>query len=308
VSKRVPTNLPASIRQKLSDLARARNDAFDLILVKYGLERILYRLSQSSHRGSFVLKGALLFELWTHDTYRPTRDADFLGRGSNSLERIAAIFQELCRMEVEADGLVFDASSVRAERITEDADYEGVRVTFTALLERARIPIQIDIGFGDAVTPAPVESDYPTLLPAPHPRLFVYPKETVVAEKFEAIVKLGIANTRMKDFYDLEVMARTFEFEGHLLVEAIRTTFAKRGTELPEEGIPLAFTSEFQDDQNKNRQWTAFVNRLPEPETSTDLTGVIAAIRALLAPAAMAAREKIVFAKNWKPGGPWLTA
>ena len=207
MSRRPPKNLPASIRQRLADLARARNDAFDLILVKYGLERILYRLSRSPHRASFVLKGALLFELWTHDTYRPTRDADLLGRGNNSPEHILGIFQELCAMDVEPDGLVFDPRSVRAERITEDAGYEGLRVTLIALLQLARIPIQIDIGFGDAVTPEPMESDYPTLLSAPHPRLLVYPKETVVAEKFEAIVKLGIANTRMKDFYDLEVMA-----------------------------------------------------------------------------------------------------
>lgn len=308
MSQRPPKNLPASIRQKLSDLARARKDAFDLILVKYGLERILYRLSQSQHRGSFVLKGALLFELWTHDPYRPTRDADLLGRGTQSPDRIVGIFQELCAMDVEPDGLIFEASSVRAERITEDADYEGVRVTFTARLDRARIPIQIDIGFGDTVTPAPVESDYPTLLSAPHPRLLVYPKETVVAEKFEAIVKLGIANTRMKDFYDLEVIARTFEFEGKLLVEAIRTTFAKRGTELPAEGIPLAFTSEFQDDQNKNRQWTAFLNRLPPRTNSMDLKGVTLALKTFLAPIAVAAREKSAFAKRWKPGGPWQNA
>lgn len=157
------------MRQKLLNLARARNDDFGFILVKYGLERILYRLSRSAHRDIFVLKGALLFELWTHDTYRPTRDADFLARGDNAPERFVRIFQELSRMDVEPDGLVFDPDSVKAERITEDADYEGVRVTFLAYLDRARIPIQIDIGFGDTVTPAPVESDYPTLLLAPIP-------------------------------------------------------------------------------------------------------------------------------------------
>lgn len=305
MSKRPPTNLPASIRQKLSDLARARNDAFDLILVKYGLERILYRLTRSMHHGAFVLKGALLFELWTHDTYRPTRDADFLGRGNNEPERLVRLFRELCELEVEPDGLVFDAHSVHAERIKEDADYEGVRVTFTARLDRARIPIQIDIGFGDAVTPAPVESDYPTLLPAPHPRLLVYPKETVVAEKFEAIVKLGIANTRMKDFYDLEVLARTFEFEGELLAQAIRTTFANRATELPGKGIPLAFTTEFHDDQNKKRQWTAFCSRIPTGTDATDLKSVVEALKLFLSPVAAAAREETAFATIWKPGGPW---
>jgi len=253
-----PKNLPASIRQKLLDLARARNDDFGLILVKYGLERILYRLSRSAHRDVFVLKGALLFELWTHKTYRPTRDADFLARGDNAPERFVHIFRTLCVMEVEPDGLTFDPDSVKAEHITEDADYEGVRVTFTAYLDRARIPIQIDIGFGDAITPGPVETEYPTLLPAPGPRLLAYPKETVVAEKFEAIVKLGIANTRMKDFYDLQVHSRTLAFDGKTLSEAIRKTFRTRGTELPTEGMPLAFTPEFYDDESKRRQWTAF--------------------------------------------------
>jgi len=294
VSERSPKNLPASIRQKLSDLARARKDDFGLILVKYGLERILYRLTRSAHHDAFVLKGALLFELWTHDTYRPTRDADFLGRGDNAPERLVRLFRELCEMEVEPDGLVFDADSVRAERITEDADYEGVRVSFIARLDRARIPIQIDIGFGDAVTPAPVESDYPTLLPAPHPRLLVYPKET----------ELG-ANTRMKDFYDLEVPARTFEFEGELLAKAIRTTFANRATELPAKGIALAFTPEFHDDQSKNRQWKAFCSRIPTDTNPTDFKSVVEALKLFLSPVAAAAWEETAFATKWKPGGPW---
>jgi len=154
-----PKNLAASVCQRLLDLARSRNEDFGLILVKYGLERILYRLGRSHHRDAFVLKGALLFELWTETTYRATRDADFLARGDNSPERFVGVFKELCIIEVEPDGLIFDADSVKAERITEDADYEGVRVTFTAYLERARIPIQIDIGFGDAITPAPVETN-----------------------------------------------------------------------------------------------------------------------------------------------------
>ncbi len=295
MSERSPKNLPASIRQKLSDLARARKDDFGLILVKYGLERILYRLTRSAHHDAFVLKGALLFELWTHDTYRPTRDADFLGRGDNAPERLVRLFRELCEMEVEPDGLVFDADSVRAERITEDADYEGVRVSFIARLDRARIPIQIDIGFGDAVTPAPVESDYPTLLPAPHPRLLVYPKET----------ELGIANTRMKDFYDLEVPARTFEFEGELLAKAIRTTFANRATELPAKGIALAFTPEFHDDQSKNRQWKAFCSRIPTDTNPTDFKSVVEALKLFLSPVAAAAWEETAFATKWKPGGPW---
>ncbi len=245
MTKPAPKNLTASVRQKLANLARERNVDFALILVKYGLERILFRLSRSRHRNDFILKGALLFELWTEQRYRPTRDADFLARGDNAPERFVHILRELCVLDVDQDGLSFDAQSVEAERISEDADYEGVRVTLVAYLERAKIPIQIDIGFGDIVTPAPSETSYPALLEFPGPRLLAYPKETVVAEKFEALVKLGIANTRMKDFYDLEVLSRTFAFEGKTLAQAIHNTFQKRGTDLPVAGLPVASRPSF---------------------------------------------------------------
>ena len=206
------TNIPASVRQKLLNLARERNEDFQLLLTKYGLERVLFRLSTSKHRDFFILKGALLFALWTHERYRPTRDADFLATGDNSPERFAAIFREICTAEIPGDGIRFDPASVRAERIKEDADYEGVHVTFTGTLDKAQIPIQIDVGFGDTVTPDPVRTEYPTLLGFPHPHLLAYPRETVVSEKLEAMVKLGIANSRMKDFHDLYTLSRTFEF------------------------------------------------------------------------------------------------
>ena len=240
MTKTAPKNLPASVRQKLANLARERNVDFGLILVKYGLERILFRLSRSRHREVFILKGALLFELWTEHRYRPTRDADFLARGDNAPERFDHIFREISVLEVDEDGLRFEAETVKAERISEDADYEGVRVTLVAYLERARIPIHIDIGFGDIVTPTPSRAVFPALLEFPVPRLLAYPKETVVAEKLEALVKLGIANTRMKDFYDLEVLSRTFAFKGKTLAQAIQNTFQKRGTDLPQPAAETA--------------------------------------------------------------------
>jgi len=300
-----PKNLAASVRQKLLDLARSRNEDFGLILVKYGLERILYRLSRSKHRDTFVLKGALLFELWTKHTYRATRDADFLARGDNSPERFVGIFKELCVIEVEPDGLTFDADSVKAQRITEDADYEGVRVTFTAHLERARIPIQIDIGFGDAITPAPLETQYPTLLQAPNPRLLTYPKETVVAEKFEAMVKLGIANSRMKDFYDLEALSRNLDFDGKMLGEAIRRTFERRGTALPAGGTPVAFTPEFYNDTDKKKQWTAFCTKNATYIAKTELKEVIENIGYFLTPVARALLDGIPFTKRWESARHW---
>jgi hypothetical protein len=295
LSNKLPKNLPASVRQKLFDLARERKEDFGLMLVKYGLERILYRLSRSKHRDVFVLKGALLFEPWTHQSYRPTRDADFLARGDNAPERFVQIFRELCANKVEPDGLDFDADSVKAERITEDADYEGIRVTFMAYLERARIPIQIDIGFGDPVTPAPVESDYPTLLAAPGPRLLTYPKETVVAEKFEAMVKLGITNSRMKDFYDLYALSQALEFEGKNLSEAIRKTFDNRSTALPGGSLPLPFTPEFYNDEGKKKQWVAFESRNATYMEKLEFKTLIEALVVFLVPVTDALHEKKSF-------------
>jgi hypothetical protein len=300
-----PKNLPASVRQQLANLARERNVDFGLILVKYGLEGILFRLSRSRNRDVFILKDALLFELWTEQRYRPTRDADFLARGDNAAERFAHIFRELCVLEVDEDGLRFDAETVEAERISEDADYEGVRVTFVAYLERAKIPIQIDIGFGDIVTPAPSETGYPTLLEFPGPRLLAYPKETFIAEKLEALVKLGVANTRMKDFYDLEVLSRTFAFEGKTLAQAIQNTFQKRGTDLPIAGLPIAFTSEFYDDVNKKRQWTAFCSKNKSYVEKADFKAVMEDIRNFLSLPVRTVQEGDSFTKTWKPGGPW---
>lgn len=178
------SNMAASVRQRLLNVARERKEDFGLVLTKYGLEWVLYRIARSRHHGVFVLKGALLFQCWTRQRYRPTRDADFLARGQSSMERFKAIFKEICDVEVEDDGLRLHAGTVTAERITEDADYEGIRVKFVGYLEHARIPIQIHLGFGDAITPAPVETESPSVLDLPRPKLPTYPRESVVAEKF----------------------------------------------------------------------------------------------------------------------------
>jgi len=196
-------NLPASIRQRLLNLAQERNDDFGLVLTKYGLERMLFRLSKSKYRDTFILKGALLFELWTRERYRATRDADFLAKGDNTPDRFVEIFREISAIEVEDDGLRLIAKPSRRNASKRTPDYEGVRVTFTAFLEKAQIPIQIDIGFGDAIRPGPVETDYPNASGSSESSPAYVPRETVVSEKLEAMVKLGIANTRMKDFSHL---------------------------------------------------------------------------------------------------------
>lgn len=302
LSEASPANVAASAKQRLLNRARTQKEDFNLLLTKYALERVLYRISRSRHKEAFVLKGALLFELWTEQTHRPTRDADFLLNGDNSPVRFQALFEEICLLTVEDDGLRFDPRTVKVERIKEDADYEGIRVTFLGYLENARLPVQIDIGFGDAITPAPVETSFPTLLEFPAPRLLAYPKETVVAEKFEALVKLGMVNTRMKDFHDLRTLSQFFSFNGASISEAIRRTFERRRTTLPLEVPPIALTSEFYDDETKQRQWNTFLakNKLYiEPISLRDVTTSIGDfILPLL-------NGRDALSLQWAPGGPW---
>lgn len=299
--KKPIANLAASIRQRLLNVARERKEDFGLVLTKYGLERVLYRISQSKHRESFVLKGALLFELWTKQRYRPTRDADFLARGENNPERFVGVFQEICELHVEDDGLDFDTSTVTAERITEDADYEGVRVKFVAYLEQARIPIQLDLGFGDVITPGTVETEIPSLLGLPKAKLQTYPRESVVAEKFEAMVNLGVANSRMKDFYDLFILSHEFSYEGNLLSEAIQKTFARRDTPLPR-GTPVAFTPEFFEDAEKKKQWTAFRNKNRGFIAEMSLESVCMEIAGFLMPVVEALNRRVALLKKWSHG------
>ena len=201
-------NQAASVRDRLSKLGRARNEDPNFVLNRYAMERFLYRLSRSAHEPKFVLKGAMLFTVWSGHPHRATKDIDLLGTGAPDLTRLAQIFRDVCSVTVEDDGLSFDAASVTTTRIKEDADYEGVRVQFSGTLGTALLNLQVDIGFGDAVTPAPATVDFPALLEFPPARVRAYPRETVVAEKLEAMVFLGLANSRMKDFFDLAFLAR----------------------------------------------------------------------------------------------------
>jgi predicted nucleotidyltransferase component of viral defense system len=251
------TQVAASIRQRLRHLARERGENFQQVLVNYVLERVLYRLAQSPHRDRFLLKGALLFRLWFDLTQRPTRDADFLGFGNTEPEEFAVMFREIAGM-VEEDGLVFDVDSVKVEDIRKEAGYPGVRVSMKATLDGARIPVQCDIGFGDAVTPAPLQQAYPTLLDMPAPILAVYPLETVVAEKLEAIVKLAGFNSRVKDYFDLWVLMRFENLDRKLLPAAIRATFERRKTSLPVT-LPAGLAPKFAIE--KQVMWQAFLTR-----------------------------------------------
>lgn len=304
MSREKPRNLAASVRQRLFNIAKERHEDFGLVLTRYGLERFLYRLAQSQHRDQFILKGALLFELWTHRPYRPTRDLDLEGQGENSVARIKRLFTEIISQTVADDGLVFDPESLRVARIKEEQEYEGLRVNLVARLERARIPLQVDIGFGDVIVPPPKEIQYPAMLNFPSARLRAYPREAVVAEKLEALVKLGMTNTRMKDFYDLWKLSQVFDFDGTLLTEAIKSTFKRRRTEVPGR-LPLALTDEFSRDSQKARQWQGFLEKSGLEQDHRTLQAVAADLVKFLAAPLEAVRTSDSFTLMWPKAGPW---
>lgn len=297
-------NLAESVRRRLLDMSVERGESFDLLLTRYGLERLLYRLGRSEHADSFVLKGAMLFWVWEESAHRPTRDLDLLGLGDSSPVRLAHVFRTLCERAEDPDGLTLDANSVRVEEIRETQEYGGQRVRIEARLGSARIPLQIDVGFGDAVTPRPQEIDYPTLLDFPAPRVSAYPVESVVAEKLQALVALGIVNSRMKDFYDLYVIAERFSLEGETLVDAIRATFERRQTAIPS-SLPVGLTEGFASLPEKATLWTAFCRRTGLSEAVGDFPAILEKLRAFLSPPIRAATGKEDFLLRWKPGERW---
>ena len=269
-------NRAASIRARLKQHTDTAKQDFNLTLTRYGLERLLYRLSVSEHAPNFLLKGALLFQLWYGQPHRPTRDADLLGFGPDDVPTLVGVFRDICSIAVD-DGIVFDPASVAGSPIRKDAGYGGVRIDLRAALDGARLTLQIDIGFGDAVTPAAQPVTYPTLLPdVPAPTLRAYPKATVVAEKLHAVTVLGMANTRMKDFFDLWVLLHDATLDDAELQRAVEATFTRRQTAMPS-AQPTGLSDAFANDVTKQMQWRAFLskNKL-EP---MDLRVVISAIR-----------------------------
>jgi predicted nucleotidyltransferase component of viral defense system len=266
----------------------------------------LYRLSQSPHSARFLLKGALLFLLWSENPHRATRDLDLLGFGNPSVRALEETFRSLCALEVVEDGLLFLAETVQAKAIREDDIYGGVRVTLVARLENARIPVQVDVGFGDAIWPEPQEVDFPTLLDFPAPRLRVYSREAVIAEKLQALVVLGLANSRMKDYLDLYVLGQQFVFDGERLGEAITATFARRDTPIPAE-TPEGLTEGFAQDPQKQAQWSALLRRQPNAAGRPSLAEVVAFIASFLRPVLRALSAESPLRGTWPPGGPWQT-
>jgi hypothetical protein len=275
------TNMPASIRARIQNAAKETNRSFAEVLQYYGMERFLYRFSRSEYVDRFILKGALLFNVWRIPERRTTLDIDFLARYVNHVKDIEAVMKDVCEVSVDPDGLRFDAKTVRGIKIKEDADYEGVRVKFTGFLERSRIPMQIDVGFGDIVYPGIKTIDYPVILDLAGPHLKGYPVESVISEKFEAMMKLGLLNSRMKDFYDIWLIMRKFDLDRTKLAEALKRTFRHRKTELPR-NRPLFVEEIYDEKSDRQTLWLAFLRKSDIKDAPVKLADVAKEIEEFL--------------------------
>jgi predicted nucleotidyltransferase component of viral defense system len=297
-------NTAASIRARLLALAQSKGEDYQRVLGRYAIERFLYRLGRSAYRDKFTLKGATLFTLWTGHTHRPTKDLDLLGRGSSSdIEEVEMTIRAICEIQDE-DGIVFHRESVEGARIKEDDEYDGVRIRLLAELAGARIPMQIDIGFGDAVYPEPELASFPVLLPMEAPLIRAYPRESSIAEKFHTMVVLDIRNSRMKDFYDVWFMASTWTFEMEPSRKAIVTSFERRESTIPA-GVPFALTDDFLNDPQKTQQWSAFVNRLNPGEKAPSLEEVGTVLRGFLLPCILDDSPTKPDTLSWTPSQGW---
>lgn len=293
----------ASIRARLLSLAQSKREDYQRVLGRYAIERFLYRLGRSPYRDRFTLKGATLFTLWTGHTHRPTRDLDLLGQGSSAIGDVKQTIRGICEIH-EEDGVVFDRASVEGTKIKEDDEYDGVRIKLLADLAGARIPMQIDIGFGDAVYPEPALASFPVLLPMEAPVIRAYPREASIAEKFQAMILLDMRNSRMKDFYDIWFIANTWTFDMTSLHKAILASFERRGSAIPT-GIPFALTDDFLNDPRKKQQWSAFVNRLNPGEKAPSLEEVGAVLRAFLLPCISRGSPTRPDTPSWTPNQGW---
>ena len=297
-------NTAASIRARLLSLAQTKGEDYQRVLGRYAIERFLYRLGRSPYRDKFALKGATLFTLWTGHTHRPTKDLDLLGRGSSSaIGEVETTTRAICEIQDE-DGIVFDSESLEGTRIKEDDEYDGVRIKLQAELAGARIPMQIDIGFGDAVYPEPELASFPVLLPMEAPLIRAYPREAAIAEKFHAMVVLDIRNSRMKDFYDIWLMANTWTFDMASLRSAILASFERYGSPIPED-IPFALTEAFLNDPQKKVQWNAFVSRLNPGDKAPSLEEVGAVLRNFLLPCVSGKSPTQAKTRLWTPTLNW---
>ncbi len=303
--KKPLTNVSESVKTRLLNLRSTSGNDFNELLVRFCLERLLYRLSISAHRDRFVLKGALLFVLWQGFLHRRTRDLDLLGFGDPTPAAVALVFKEIVTQAVPVeDGVVFDPVTVAASTIKAQDEYVGTRVSLCAFIGKARIWLQVDVGYGDSITPAPLEKSYPALLDFPNPVLRCYAPETALAEKFEAAVNLGLLNSRMKDYFDFWVIGHQFAFDGEVMATTIRNTFSRRGTPVPIDA-PAGFSEAFWVEASKQAAWRAFWKKSVVQNPMLGMETVVSFAASFLLPPAFAAAQGQPFTRSWKPGGPW---
>ena len=299
-----PRGLQASVQARLVRHAKQTGMDPNFVLTRFAVERFLYRLSRSAYADRFVLKGALLMLVWLGETVRPTRDADMLGFGEITEQSLTTIFTEVCNAEVELDGIEFVVSSLHIAPIRIENAYSGLRAVLQARLGNARLQVQVDVGIGDAISPEPVWLEYPTLLDFPRPRLRAYRPETAIAEKFHAMVTLGEANSRMKDYFDIYALAQHEHFTGHVLSDALRATFDRRRTPMPG-ALPLAITPSFAAIPQKQLQWQGFLRRSGALAAPAELSEIVAGIALFLEPVIVAACGGSALVSDWPPGGTW---
>lgn len=304
MTRRPLTNVAQSVHQRLLARAQKENRPFNELLQHYAIERFLYRLGLSGHADELLLKGALLLRVWDIPLARPTMDIDVLGRTDGTPETLVAILRHCMTLNVDDDGMQYAPQSITTEAITLDADYQGWRIRFKASLGNARVAMQVDVGIGDVVYPAPMWIEYPVLLDQPAPRLLAYTPENAIAEKYQAMVELDMANSRMKDFHDVWTLARNLEFDGLRLSEAIRKTFERRRTDLPI-SAPTAFTPEFYESKAKQTQWQAFLTKGLASKETLPLSDVINTVRTFLMPPTEALASGEAFTSQWPQCGPW---
>lgn len=299
-----PSNLPASIHQRLLNQAKEQSRPLQELLQYFAIERFLFRLSQSPHAARFYLKGALMLRIWDAPLSRPTIDVDLMGRQVLSKDELEQVIKDVCVQPVPDDGCRFEAATVRAQPIRLEDQYGGIRVAFMSHIGKIRLNMQVDVGFGDVIVPGPIPIDFPVLLDFPSPHLLAYSPESAIAEKFQAMVLLDSANSRMKDFYDIWLLASSHSFEGSVVSNALQATFTRRQTAIPVD-IPTALTDRFGKERLKQTQWNAFVRKSHLAPDQAPLSDVVELLRGFLMPPMRAATKKERFDRHWPAGGPW---
>jgi len=302
LTKRPLKNVAASVRQKLLNKSRADIRPFQELVQYYAMERFLYRLSLSHHANRFILKGALMLRIWQAPEIRPTMDIDLLGRTNNDISQLVSIVEDILSIEIEPDGLIYFAEQITAERIAEEAEYQGVRICFPAKLDTMSLNMQVDIGIGDVVYPEPEKSEIPSMLEFPSPRLLCYSRESLIAEKFEAMLKHRELNSRMKDFHDIWLLSRHFGFKGRELSKAMKLTLEQRGTSLPVNIV--AFSDEFIS--TKHAQWNAFRKKLRQDHIPEKFEEIVKQVKDFISPVTSALMSDKSPPSKWSAPGPWV--